>query len=67
MKGITANFGLEKLRQITLSAESLAKEITLNNPASILKHKIYLKFGEETKSELKTKNGYLKNLIFYFS
>lgn len=55
MKGITANFGLEKLRQITLSAESLAKGNNVS--ASILETQNLFKVWEETKSELKTKMG----------
>jgi HPt (histidine-containing phosphotransfer) domain-containing protein len=55
MKGITANFGLEKLRQITLSAESLAKGN--NHNASVLEAQNLFTTWEVTKAELKSKMG----------
>jgi len=55
MKGITSNFGLERLRQIITAAEVFAKA---NNTDSALKEVSKLSpIWEETRVELKAKLG----------
>ncbi len=55
MKGVVANFGLEKLRQMTIIAEDLCKEGKTEESISIAKE--FEPVWQETKKELKEKLG----------
>ena len=55
MKGITANFGLETLKQITQQAETFSKADNID--LSIIETSKLSPIWQETKVELKTKLG----------
>lgn len=55
MKGVVANFGLEKLRLLTIKAEDLSKEGKVDESISVSKQ--FREIWIETKKELKEKLG----------